>query len=134
MKFPRILAAAAAAMTLGACSTGNAELDDALNTGVEVLNVGLTLGTAVITGYNAGRSGSFYVPSTSHVNRGNYSPVRSTANSSRCLQLQNLVAQCRHRQARMATAGTYGAGTTGQAGSFNDCARMYQAAMQAACQ
>lgn len=52
---------------------------------------------------------------------------------SSCLKLRNMASTCRQNQANMGLPGQSAGGTAGQAGAFNDCAKTYQAAYNAAC-
>lgn len=52
---------------------------------------------------------------------------------SSCLKLRDMAQTCRQRQASMGNPTQKAAGTTGQAGAFDDCAKTYQAAYDAAC-
>ena len=60
--------------------------------------------------------------------------IRSSgANTAQCQQYLNLAEQCRQRQQNMGSLGSSGLGTSGQAGSFNDCYNLYMNAYNASC-
>ena len=59
---------------------------------------------------------------------------RNSGSSQMCSELLRMANQCRVSQGNMASIGTQGRGTTGQAGAFNDCYNNYMGAYRASCQ
>lgn len=57
----------------------------------------------------------------------------SGASIAQCQQYLNLAQQCRQRQRSMNSVGSNGLGTSGQAGSFDDCYDMYMGFYNAQC-
>lgn len=94
----------------------------------------LDLGNAILGGFAAGMGagGGGVGVGGGHVGGGG-GTRSSGANAGQCQQYLNLAQQCRQRQQTMNSVGSNGLGTSGQAGSFNDCYNMYMNLYNAQC-
>ena len=90
---------------------------------------GMLTGLSIVNSVMGGGGTSGYTPSS-------YSGGQSIGDGGRsatCQMMIRAINDCRQRQASMGSLGTVARGTSGQAGSFNDCANLYGSGYNAAC-